>query len=177
MQFDIIQPVKFTQALSVPLFVVLLENKLVPLVAKFGNWHPRSNQNPKISIFTNFHPSMCIPALKTHNFVFLLQNTLASWWPKLTTDPIGVTKTQKYPFWPNFTLLSSSQLIKCPFLCYYRLIIQRQGKIREIGPRVDVLHKILDRSGISYVSIGSVCSEKSSDKVKRFSFIVMGMKF
>ena len=36
---------------------------------------------------------------------------------------------------------------------------------------MDVLHKILDRIGISYVSIGSV---GSAAQVKRFSFIVMG---
>ena len=40
--------------------------------------------------------------------------------------------------------------------------------------RVDVHHKILGGFGISYVSIGSVCSEISAAQVKRFSFIVMG---
>ena len=39
---------------------------------------------------------------------------------------------------------------------------------------MDVLHKILEGFGISYVSIRSVCSEISAAQVKRFSFIVMG---
>ena len=58
-----------------------------------------------------------------------------------------------------------------PARSFPALIIRRKGKI---GPPVD-LHKILDRIGISYVSIGSVCSEITSYQVKRFSFIVIGI--
>ena len=49
--------------------------------------------------------------------------------------------------------------MKCPFLCYYRLIIRRQGKIREFGLIVDIFHKILNGFGVPHVLIGYVCSE------------------
>ena len=41
------QHLKFTKALSIPLFVVLLVNRLVPLVAKFGNWPLGVTKIPK----------------------------------------------------------------------------------------------------------------------------------
>ena len=39
---------------------------------------------------------------------------------------------------------------------------------------MDVLHKILDRIGTSYVSIGPAISDKTGTVIKGFSFIVMG---
>ena len=52
----------------------------------------------------------------------------------------------------------------CPVIS--GLIIQRKGKIWEIGPHVDIPHKILDRIDISYVLIGSVVSEIFSHKLR-----------
>ena len=81
------QPLKFTKALSIPLFVVLLVNKLVPLVGKFSLRPLRSHQNLKISIFTKFQPSELISALQMAIFAFRLVNKLGPLVAKLKNRP------------------------------------------------------------------------------------------